>query len=42
MRPQPAFFRRYHRDGRDVDAWGRWLVWDGHRWRAADTPPPPT
>lgn len=32
-----AFTRRYHRDWRYVATWGRWLVWDGHRWRAEDT-----
>ena len=32
-----AFTRRYHRDWRYVAAWGRWLVWDGHRWRTEDT-----
>jgi len=29
--------RRYHRDWRYCAAWGRWLVWDGQRWRADDT-----
>ncbi|MBL0422486.1 hypothetical protein JI739_19215 [Ramlibacter sp. AW1] len=32
-----AFTRRYQRDWRYVAAWGRWLVWDGHRWRTEDT-----
>jgi putative DNA primase/helicase len=32
-----SFTRRYHRDWRYVAAWGRWLVWDGQRWRAEDT-----
>ncbi|MCC7227381.1 MAG: hypothetical protein IT507_11885 [Burkholderiaceae bacterium] len=32
-----AFTRRYHRDWRYVAAWGRWLVWDGCRWRTDDT-----
>jgi putative DNA primase/helicase len=32
-----AFTRRYHRDWRYVATWGRWLVWDGHRWRSEDT-----
>ncbi len=32
-----AFTRRYHRDWRYVAAWGRWLVWDGHRWRTEET-----
>ncbi|MDB0529837.1 phage/plasmid primase, P4 family [Ralstonia solanacearum] len=32
-----AFTRRYHRDWRYVAAWGRWLVWDGRRWRTEDT-----
>ena len=32
-----AFTRRYHRDWRYVATWGRWLVWDGHRWRNEDT-----
>lgn len=32
-----AFTRRYHRDWRYVAAWGRWLVWDGRRWRNEDT-----
>ena len=32
-----AFTRRYHQDWRYVAAWGRWLVWDGQRWRPEDT-----
>lgn len=32
-----AFTRRYHRDWRYVATWGRWLVWDGQRWRTEDT-----
>ena len=32
-----AFTRRYHRDWRYVAGWGKWLVWDGQRWRAEDT-----
>jgi putative DNA primase/helicase len=32
-----AFTRRYHRDWRFVATWGRWLVWDGNRWRTEDT-----
>jgi len=32
-----AFTRRYHRDWRYVATWGRWLMWDGHRWRNEDT-----
>ena len=32
-----AFTRRYHRDWRYVSTWGRWLVWDGNRWRTEDT-----
>lgn len=32
-----AFTRRYHRDWRYVATWGRWLVWDGIRWRTEDT-----
>lgn len=32
-----AFTRRYHRDWRYVAPWGRWLVWDGQRWRTEDT-----
>jgi len=32
-----SFTRRYHRDWRYVATWGRWLVWDGTRWRSEDT-----
>ena len=32
-----AFTRRYHKDWRYVATWGRWLVWDGNRWRTEDT-----
>ena len=32
-----TFTRRYHRDWRYVAGWGRWLVWDGQRWRTEDT-----
>jgi putative DNA primase/helicase len=32
-----TFTRRYQRDWRYVAAWGRWLVWDGQRWRNEDT-----
>ena len=32
-----AFTRRYHRDWRYVATWGRWLIWDGCRWRTEDT-----
>jgi putative DNA primase/helicase len=32
-----AFTRRYCRDWRYVATWGRWLVWDGTRWRTEDT-----
>ena len=32
-----AFTRRFHRDWRFVATWGRWLVWDGCRWRTEDT-----
>lgn len=32
-----AFTRRYYRDWRYVSAWGRWMMWDGHRWRSEDT-----
>ena len=32
-----SFTRRYHRDWRYVAGWGRWLVWDGRRWRTEDT-----
>ena len=32
-----SFTRRYHRDWRYVAGWGKWLVWDGQRWRTEDT-----
>jgi len=32
-----AFTRRYHPDWRYVSGWGKWLVWDGQRWRTEDT-----
>ena len=32
-----AFTRRYHPDWRYVATWGKWMVWDGQRWRAEDT-----
>jgi len=32
-----SFTRRYHRDWRYVSGWGKWLVWDGQRWRTEDT-----
>ena len=32
-----SFTRRYHKDWRYVAAWGKWLVWDGQRWRSEDT-----
>lgn len=32
-----AFTRRYHRDWRYVCAWGRWMMWDGQRWRSEET-----
>ena len=32
-----SFTRRYHRDWRYVALWGKWLMWDGRRWRAEDT-----
>jgi len=32
-----AFTRRYHRDWRYIATWGRWLVWDGRRWRGDET-----
>lgn len=31
------FTRRYHSDWRYVASWGKWLVWDGQRWRAEET-----
>ena len=32
-----SFTRRYHPDWRYVATWGKWMVWDGQRWRAEDT-----
>jgi len=32
-----TFTRHYHRDWRYVAAWGKWLMWDGQRWRAEGT-----
>ena len=32
-----SFTRRYHPDWRYVAAWGKWMVWDGQRWRTEDT-----
>ena len=32
-----SFTARYAQDWRYVAAWGRWLVWDGQRWRTEDT-----
>lgn len=32
-----TFTRRYQRDWRYVAAWGKWLMWDGQRWRSEDT-----
>jgi putative DNA primase/helicase len=32
-----SFTRRYQRDWRYVAAWGKWLMWDGQRWRAEET-----
>ena len=32
-----TFTRRYQRDWRYVAAWGKWLMWDGLRWRAEET-----
>jgi len=32
-----TFTRRYHNDWRYVAGWGKWLVWDGLRWRTEDT-----
>jgi len=32
-----SFTRRYQNDWRYVAAWGKWLVWDGQRWRSEDT-----
>ena len=32
-----AFTRRYQHDWRFVAAWGKWLMWDGLRWRQEET-----
>lgn len=32
-----SFTRRYQNDWRYIAAWGKWLVWDGQRWRSEDT-----
>jgi len=32
-----SFTQRYQHDWRFVAAWGKWLVWDGQRWRSEDT-----
>ncbi len=32
-----TFTRRYQHDWRYVAAWGKWLMWDGQRWRTEDT-----
>lgn len=32
-----AFTRRYQHDWRYVAAWGKWLMWDGLRWRSEET-----
>lgn len=32
-----AFTQRYHPDWRYVATWGRWLLWDGKRWRTEET-----
>lgn len=31
------FTRHYHQDWRYVAQWGKWLIWDGQRWRAEET-----
>lgn len=31
------FTRHYQHDWRYVAAWGKWLMWDGQRWRAEET-----
>lgn len=31
------FTRRYQRHWRHIAAWGKWLMWDGQRWRAEET-----
>jgi putative DNA primase/helicase len=32
-----SFTNRYQNDWRYVAAWGKWLMWDGQRWRSEDT-----
>ena len=32
-----SFTQRYQNDWRYVAAWGKWLMWDGQRWRSEDT-----
>jgi putative DNA primase/helicase len=32
-----SFTKRYQEDWRYVAAWGKWLIWDGQRWRSEDT-----
>ena len=32
-----SFTRRYQRDWRYIALWGKWLMWDGRRWRAEET-----
>ena len=32
-----AFTQSYHQDWRYVATWGRWLLWDGRRWRTEET-----
>jgi putative DNA primase/helicase len=32
-----SFTRRYQRDWRYIAAWGKWLMWDGQRWRSEET-----
>jgi putative DNA primase/helicase len=32
-----TFTTRYQHDWRYVAAWGKWLMWDGQRWRSEDT-----
>ena len=32
-----SFTSRYKNDWRYVAAWGKWLMWDGQRWRSEDT-----
>jgi putative DNA primase/helicase len=32
-----SFTRHYQKDWRYVAAWGKWLMWDGQRWRSEDT-----